>query len=145
MRLADMLATCNRHGDAIGLISSALGEQPNDVGLKLLLGHLHYGAGHLDEARGLYEEVVALTSNVQALTMLGRLAEEAGESQRAAAFFQAALDRDERYRPAATALAELWMREGRESAAALRVIDRALGYHPEHPLLLELRRRLTAR
>lgn len=145
---AQALIQVGRHAEAARLLSEALAEQPEHVGLLLQLARCHRELGQLAEANRLVDRALGLSQAPQHLyAEKARIFLAADEPRFAAAAAQRALELAPRSWEHHGLMAEALLRAGNPNRvlAARRHADTALELAPDNPELHVLDARLHAR
>lgn len=141
---AKAASAAGRLAQALELAMQGYRLEPSLAENQQLIARLLYREGKLKEAAGFLEEYLE-TSGEEALTHryeLGYMLFKLGDLNGARRELERALAADHTHPEAALMLAKCMLKQ-RRGEEALQTVDRALRFHPEHPLLLLARERLA--
>jgi tetratricopeptide (TPR) repeat protein len=125
--LAVLLAEQGRNDEAFRLIEGWGQRQPGSADAKIELARLNEEFGNRQKAKEYLIEALAIQpDNARALTALGKIREEAGETCQALADYQRSLDNDNRQPQVAARVSALQTSGAPASAGGTgtRVVDR---------------------
>jgi tetratricopeptide (TPR) repeat protein len=155
LRLAELLVSSARHGEAVPHLERLRAEQPTNPDVLILLAQCQLVQSHLDEARELLDTVLAAhPDDSEALLQRGKVEQAAGNMAEAERWLRKALEQSPRFVEARYSLylclqgqpgrqeeakKELarWEQDGKSKARLVRLLRTELARSPNNPDLAE--------